>query len=116
LLTQGQAAGLSPARVFGVDGDSRRMDLGAAEFSLGAWLRRIRQERGLSQEAVALSAGIAVTTYSRIERTLNAQRPVTPTLSTFVRVVVALEITAEELADLVTASNHADGSTEHGWV
>ncbi len=36
--------------------------------ALPAVLRRLREARGLSQEATAQAAGIALNTYSRIER------------------------------------------------
>jgi len=74
-------------------------------FSLGSWLRRARDRRGLSQEAVALAAGLAVTTYARIERSATADRLANPTLGTFVRLAIALDVTVEELAELLGGLN-----------
>jgi ribosome-binding protein aMBF1 (putative translation factor) len=47
------------------------------DTALAAILRRLREERGLSQEATAQAAGISLNTYSRIE--LAQASPTWPT-------------------------------------
>ena len=83
---------------------SDHMRVDDAVVSIGAWLRRVRHERGMSQEQVALAAGVAVTTYARIERSVTASQPTNTTIGTFVRLAVALEVTPMELAELVATS------------
>lgn len=73
------------------NGDDRRVD-----NELGRLLREVRLRRGLSQEAVALRAGLAVFTYARIERGRSAN----PTLRTSLRILEVLDIRPEELAML----------------
>jgi transcriptional regulator with XRE-family HTH domain len=60
---------------------------------LGRTLRAIRSQRGLSQEQVALDAGIAVYTYGCLERgSTPSGMPTNPTLDTILRVLEALEV------------------------
>ncbi|MFB9644980.1 helix-turn-helix domain-containing protein [Microbacterium terregens] len=59
----------------------------AAAFSLAQWLRGVRDRRGMSQESVAHSADLAVSTYSRLERSTLSKKTANPTLATFVRSV-----------------------------
>lgn len=65
------------------------------------WLYKVRTSRGLSQEGLALRAGIAVPTYGRLERTGQGQGGTHVTLDTFLRVIEALELTSQELWTLV---------------
>jgi transcriptional regulator with XRE-family HTH domain len=55
-------------------------------------LRRTREERGLSQEAVGDRAGMTQSQYARIER-----GDVDPTIKTLKRLATALDVTASEL-------------------
>lgn len=55
-------------------------------------LRRLREERGLSQEAVGDRASMTQSQYARIER-----GDVDPTLKTLKRLGTALDITVSEL-------------------
>lgn len=57
-------------------------------------LRRLREERGLSQEAVGDRAGMTQSQYARIER-----GDVDPTLKTLKRLATALGLTAADLLD-----------------
>lgn len=67
---------------------------------LGERLRQIRERKGLSQEQVALDAGITVNTYGCIERgRMPRGAAINPTLDTLFRILEALETTAEELTD-----------------
>jgi transcriptional regulator with XRE-family HTH domain len=55
-------------------------------------LRRTREKRGLSQEAVGDRAGMTQSQYARIER-----GDVDPTLKTLKRLATALDVTASDL-------------------
>jgi transcriptional regulator with XRE-family HTH domain len=55
-------------------------------------LRRAREERGLSQEAVGDLAGMTQSQYARIER-----GDVDPTIKTLKRLAAALDLTASDL-------------------
>ncbi len=68
---------------------------------LAGWLYSRRSERGLSQEAVALKAGISVPCYGRIERAGLSQRGTGVTLATLLRIINAIEPTRQELASLI---------------
>lgn len=59
---------------------------------LGVALRRLREDRGLSQEAVAQRAGISLNTYSRIER-----GTVAPAWLSVTKIAKALDIGLAEL-------------------
>lgn len=64
----------------------------AAAISLGEMLRAARVHHGLSQEQVALEAGIAVYTYGNLERGRSRSGIENPTLDTLLRVFLALSI------------------------
>lgn len=69
---------------------SRRHEV-AARF--GAMLRATRLTQGISQERVALDAGLAVFTYSALERAESATGTIAnPTLDTILRVCEALDL------------------------
>ena len=68
--------------------------------NVSEWLREVRLRRGMSQEAVAHAAELAVSTYGRLERGQKNDSPANPTLATFVRVCVALDITRDEFVAL----------------
>ncbi|MBO9626650.1 MAG: helix-turn-helix transcriptional regulator [Microbacterium sp.] len=70
-----------------------------ARFAI--WLYRVRTSRGLSQEGLALRAGIAVPTYGRLERTGKGGGVSHVTLETLLRVLDALELTPQEIWALV---------------
>lgn len=63
-----------------------------ADAALAAVLRRLREARGLSQEATAQAAGISLNTYSRIERGHAA-----PSWTTVRRIADALGVGMGEL-------------------
>ena len=58
---------------------------------LAASLRRARLSQGMSQEAVAHAAGVAVSTYARLERN-HAWHEMNPTIKTLRSVSQALGI------------------------
>lgn len=60
--------------------------------AFGIAVRQLRQERGLSQEAVALASGIDRAYFGHIERATK-----TPTLRTVWRIAAALETRPSEL-------------------
>ncbi|MFM0454957.1 helix-turn-helix transcriptional regulator [Paraburkholderia nemoris] len=62
--------------------------------ALGAAIRRVRRERGLSQEQLALSAEVDVSYLGRVERGDNAAA-----LLTLKRIADALQITMASLMD-----------------
>ncbi|HEY7960634.1 MAG TPA: helix-turn-helix transcriptional regulator [Solirubrobacteraceae bacterium] len=61
--------------------------------NLAATLRRLRQQRGITQEALAFRAHVTVSALSRIERGLS-----NPVWTTLVRLADALDVTPAELA------------------
>lgn len=69
--------------------------------TLAAELRRLRDERGLTQEALAFRANVTLSTLRRIERGQS-----NPTWTTLVRIANALAITPVEL---ITAVEDARG-------
>jgi transcriptional regulator with XRE-family HTH domain len=64
----------------------------AADQTLALVLRRLRLERGITQEAVAFNANVTVSALSRIERGQS-----NPTWTTLVKIADALDITPVEL-------------------
>ena len=69
---------------------------------LGRWLQQVRVSKGMSQERVAITAELAVSTYGRLERSVTGGDWANPTLETFLRVLVALEVDPADLEQLVT--------------
>lgn len=63
-----------------------------ANDSLGDKIRAWRQKKGLTQQKLALQAGLETPHYSRIERDLHS-----PTMDTLDKIATALEITTVEL-------------------
>jgi transcriptional regulator with XRE-family HTH domain len=63
------------------------------DLVLAALVKRLREERGLTQEQVAFEAGITASALSRIERGLNS-----PGWMTVRRIAQALEVGLVELA------------------
>jgi transcriptional regulator with XRE-family HTH domain len=61
--------------------------------ALAVLLKRLREERGLTQEQLAFDAGLTVSSLSRIERGLN-----TPNWRTVTRLADALGVSLVELA------------------
>ena len=57
-------------------------------------IKRIRKEKGLTQQEVADSSDMLVSTYSRLERGGSS-----PSLSTMIRIADALEVNITELLD-----------------
>lgn len=70
---------------------------------LSIWLYQTRVARGLSQETVALRAGIAVPTYGRLERAGLSHSRTKVTLDTMLRLVAALEPDSVELGTLLNS-------------
>jgi len=64
--------------------------------AFGLVLRDLRKERGLSQEALALDAGIQRNYVSLIERGINQ-----PTITTIFKLAIALKVRPSELVALV---------------
>jgi XRE family transcriptional regulator, regulator of sulfur utilization len=67
-----------------------------ADPALAATLRRLRTQRGETQEDLAHSAGITVAAFARIER-----GDANPTWTTVIRIAAALEITLTALGEAV---------------
>ena len=63
-----------------------------AKMDVGARIRRFRHLRGLSQEQLALQAGLNTAFLGHLERGLKS-----PTITTLEKLVKALNITFEEL-------------------
>lgn len=62
-------------------------------IALGKAIRRLRKERKLTQEALALSSGVHISFVGAIERGQN-----NPTWLTLVKLAAVLEVTVEQLA------------------
>ena len=71
-----------------------------ADPVLGTVLRRLRAERGLSQEAVAYRAGITTGSYARIELGQSS-----PAWATVRDIAEALEVSLADIAQAVEASS-----------
>ena len=70
-----------------------------ADPNLARALRALREERGLSQEALAHAAQMTMSSYARIERGQS-----TPTWLTVIHVAEALGVTLRELVDAIEAA------------
>ena len=66
--------------------------------TFGLVLRDLRKERGLSQEALALDAGIQRNYVSLIERGINQ-----PTITIIFKLATAMEVKPSQLIELVEA-------------
>jgi transcriptional regulator with XRE-family HTH domain len=75
-----------------------RMPRGAPELALASTLRRLREERGLTLEALAYRAGITVGSLGRIELGHTS-----PTWTTVQMIADALEVPLAELGAAVDA-------------
>lgn len=73
-----------------------------ADQVLAALLKRLREERSITQEQLAFDAGITASALSRIERGLNS-----PGWMTVKRIIDALDVTLIELATDLEAANQA---------
>jgi transcriptional regulator with XRE-family HTH domain len=73
-----------------------------ADAALAATLRRLRTERGYTQEDLAHRAGLTVAAFARIERG-NAN----PTWTTVRRIAAALEISLATLGEKVEVARRA---------
>lgn len=67
------------------------------------WLYRARSRRGLSQESLALRAGISVPTYGRIERASTNHAIERISLRTFACLIAAIEPTPQEFEELISS-------------
>jgi transcriptional regulator with XRE-family HTH domain len=70
-----------------------------ADQALAALLKRLREERNITQEQLAFDAGITASALSRIERGLNS-----PGWMTVKRITEALDVTLIELATHLEAT------------
>lgn len=70
---------------------------------VSTWLYSTRTARGISQETLALCAGIAVPTYGRLERAGLSRGSNGVMLDTFLRLVTVLEPNDKELAALLSS-------------
>jgi transcriptional regulator with XRE-family HTH domain len=61
--------------------------------TLALLLKRLREDRGLTQEQLAFDTGLSASALSRIERGLN-----NPAWTTVVQIAKALDVTVTELA------------------
>ncbi len=87
-------------------------------------LRRLREEKGLSQMAAADLAGVGIDTWSRLERPGTQE----PRLSTLYKVAKALKINPRDLLpeqlpqnltlqdELVEAVKHLDAETQEAFL
>ena len=69
--------------------------------AFGKVLRALRAERGLSQEALALEAGVQRNYVSLIERGINQ-----PTITIIFKLAMALEIKPSQIVELVEKECH----------
>jgi transcriptional regulator with XRE-family HTH domain len=72
-----------------------------ADPALGAAVRRLREDRGLSMEALAYRAGITLNTITRLELAQSE-----PGWMTVRKVANALGVTLAELAAAIDAEEH----------
>ncbi|WP_373372455.1 helix-turn-helix domain-containing protein [Microbacterium foliorum] len=75
--------------------------MGSPVEAVAVWLYAARSSRGMSQEAIALRAGLAVPTYGRLERSGLRGQISQAKLETFLRLLLALDPDASELGRLV---------------
>jgi transcriptional regulator with XRE-family HTH domain len=68
--------------------------------ALAATVRRLREERGLTREALATRAGVTVGSLARIELAQSS-----PSWDTFKRIAAALDLPIARLAGAIDASN-----------
>lgn len=68
----------------------------STDLALAALLKRLREERGITQEQLAFDAGLTASALSRIERGLN-----NPGWMTVRRLAAALDVTLVGLAAAV---------------
>ena len=73
--------------------------MSAPEKAFGDLIRKIRQKKGLSQEALALEAGLDRTFISLLERGSRQ-----PSLTTILKIAKVLEISASTLISRVESS------------
>lgn len=78
------------------------MPRATADAALGGVLRRLRLERGMSQEAVAHKSGLTSGSYASIELGRSA-----PAWWTVRKIAEALDVPISELAKEVEAANNA---------
>ena len=70
----------------------------APDQALAAVLKRLREQRNVTQESLAYNAGISVGTLARIEGTKTA-----PSWDTVRRIIAALNVSLSELAKAIEA-------------
>ncbi|MEV7610707.1 helix-turn-helix transcriptional regulator [Microbacterium sp. NPDC089320] len=80
---------------------SEKLAVASPVEAVSFWLYAARSSRGMSQEAIALRAGLAVPTYGRLERSGLRGQISQAKLETFVRLLVALDPDASELGRLI---------------
>lgn len=82
-------------------------------WEVGEDLRAHRLERGMTQEQVALRAGISVQTYSCLERGCSPSGGVAnPTMATLIRILDALEIEAPPIREFLPRSSVPEPRTQ----
>jgi transcriptional regulator with XRE-family HTH domain len=67
----------------------------------GAFVHRLRVERGITQEALAIKAHVTIATLSRIERGVTA-----PKVGTLRKIATALGMSLAELVTAVEQQQH----------
>lgn len=72
-------------------------------MALGEWLRAVRLKRGMTQEQVAFSAGIDVSTYARIERQRDVRRFQATRIGTVIRILRVLGVPAKQMDEFAEA-------------
>lgn len=78
-------------------------DVARDPLGVGGVVRRLREERGLTQERLAFEANVTMATLSRIERGVTG-----PALATVAKIAAALEMQLPELASLVVGKQVDD--------
>jgi DNA-binding XRE family transcriptional regulator len=79
-------------------GHEERIARSTVDPALARVLRRIREERGVSQNLISSEVGITMSTWAKLER-----EKTTPTWTTFRTIARGLGLTVTELAQLVEA-------------
>ena len=74
--------------------DKRRTAAASVLKKVGARIRQLRQERGLSQEGLAFDAGLAVTSIATIER-----GEANPTVAVLYAISRVLKVKVRDLVD-----------------
>jgi transcriptional regulator with XRE-family HTH domain len=78
---------------------------------LASRLRTLRLDRGLTQQELAVKAGLAIVTVARLETKPRPDRPGSTNLSTLQKLARALDVPITDLVDGVTDETAGEPSS-----